>query len=146
VSLALPARSATLAVVAGPAPIARRYYAVPPCRALDTRQPNGPYGGPALPGQGAREFVIHGRCGVPATAVSVAGNLTVAAPTHAGDLRAYPGGTAPPNASVINFAAGRARANNAILSLASDGRLAIRNDMVTGGTVQVILDVVGYFQ
>jgi Glycoside hydrolase family 44 len=146
VSLSLPARSATLAVVAGPAPTARRYFAVPPCRVLDTRQAVGPYGGPALAGQGVREFVIHGRCGVPASAVAIAANLTVAAPTHTGDLRAYPGGTVAPTASVINFAAGRARANNALLPLAGDGRLAIRNDMPSTGNTHVILDVAGYFQ
>jgi hypothetical protein len=146
VSLALPARSATLAVVGAPTATARRYYPITPCRALDTRQPTGPYGGPALPGQGVREFVLHGRCGVPATAVSVAVNLTVTAATHAGNLRAYPGGTAPPNASAINFAAGRARANNAILSLAGDGRLALRNDITAGGSAHVVVDLVGYFQ
>jgi hypothetical protein len=77
--------------------------------------------------------------------VAIAGNLTVTGASQAGNLRAYPSGGTAPLASVINFSANKARANNAILSLAADGRLAIRNDM-TAGTAHVILDVVGYFQ
>jgi glycosyl hydrolase family 44 len=144
-ALSLPARSATLAVIAGPTPTARKYYTLAPCRVLDTRGAAGPYGGPALPAQGVRDFLIPGRCGVPATAVAIASNLTVTQASQAGNLRAYPSGGAAPLASVINFTAGKARANNAILSLAADGRLAIRNDMAAG-TAHVILDVVGYFQ
>jgi hypothetical protein len=146
VSLSLPARSATLAVVQGTPPSARRYYTVTPCRVLDTRQPAGPYGGPAIGGGGVREFGIHGQCSIPVGAVAIAANITVAQPTQSANLRAYPAGGPPPLVSVINFRAGQARANNAILALASDGRLAIRNDMTAGGTVHVILDVVGYFQ
>jgi hypothetical protein len=145
VSLPLPARSATLAVVAGAPPVGRRYYTVAPCRVLDTRGPTGAYGGPAVPAQSAREFVVPGRCNVPATAVAIAANFTVPSPSGNGNLRAYPAGGAAPLASVINFAAGRTRANNAIIGLAGDGRLAIRNDM-PAGSVHVVMDVTGYFQ
>ncbi len=149
-SLSLPARSATLAVAdLGPPPPAADFYTVAPCRAVDTRGAAGPYGAPALAAGAPRAFVLAGRCGVPSTALAVAVNLTVVAPRRAGDLRAYPGGSAVPSASALNFAAGETRANNAILALAADasGAAAFRADLAGGaGTADLLVDVVGYFQ
>ena len=45
------------------------FYTVAPCRVFDTRNPAGPYGGPALVAGGERSFVLPGRCGIPATAI-----------------------------------------------------------------------------
>jgi len=146
-SLALPARSATLAVVdLGVAPAAMDFYTVLPCRAVDTRNPPGPYGAPALASGVERSFLLAGRCGVPATARAVALNLTVVLPTGAGDLRAYPGGSAAPVATAASFRAGQVRANNAVLGLATDGTLALRADVTAGAAVPLLIDVVGYFQ
>ncbi len=147
-SLALPARSATLAVVdLGEPPAAADYYTLVPCRALDTRAPAGAYGGPALGAGAERAVALAGRCGVPAAARAVAVNLTVVGPGRAGDLRAYPGGSAAPVASAVNFAAGQTRANNAVLPLGAGGALAFRADLAGGtGTVGLLVDVVGYFQ
>ena len=63
-------------------------------------------------------------------------NVTVTAATAAGQLRIYPGNGALPLTSVVNFHAGRTRANNAMLMLATDGTgtIAVRND--SAGTVQ----------
>ena len=56
-----------------------------PCRVLDTRNANGPLGGPALNGSGAqRLFTIAGTCGIPASARSVSANLTVTQQAAAG--------------------------------------------------------------
>jgi hypothetical protein len=51
-----------------------------------------------------------------------------------------------PLTSTINYAAGQTRTNNAILGLARDGSgsFVVLNESV--GTVQLILDVNGYFQ
>jgi hypothetical protein len=149
-SLTLPARSATLAVVdLGEPPPAADFYTVAPCRAVDTRGAAGPYGGPALAAGVERAIALAGRCGVPATARAVAVNLTVVAPGRAGDVRAYPGGSAAPLASALNFAAGQTRANNAVLPLAADasGTAVFRADLAGGaGTAGLLVDVVGYFQ
>ena len=46
-------------------PLANDYHTVAPCRVADTRDPSGPYGGPALAGQNERTFVMTNRCGIP---------------------------------------------------------------------------------
>lgn len=145
-SLDLPARSATLAVLrlAGGAP-APGFYTVSPCRVIDTRNPAGAYGGPAL-APGDRAFVIAGRCGVPAGAKAVALNLSVTLPTGSGALRLLPTGIPVPGTTAINFSAGQTRTNNAILGLDANGSLTVHTDLSAGATVQMILDVNGYFQ
>jgi glycosyl hydrolase family 44 len=147
-TLSLPARSATLAVLdLGPPPVAASYYTVSPCRLLDTRNPTGPYGGPALSANAERTLNLAGRCGLPAGAQAVAVNLTVTSPTQGGDLRAFPAGGVAPLASALNFAAGQTRTNNAIVPVTADanGALTVHLDM-GAGTAQLIVDLFGYFQ
>jgi len=87
-----------------------------------------------------------GGCGIPVAASVVAANVTVVLPSASGDLRIYPAGTPPPGSSVINFQAGRTRANDAVLALASSsGTVTVRADL-PGGSTNLILDVVGYFE
>jgi hypothetical protein len=146
-TLSLPARSATLAVLDLEAPPpAASYYTLTPCRLIDTRNAAGPYGGPAL-SAGERTFNLAGTCGIPTTAQALAVNLTVVAPAQGGDLRAFAAGSAAPLASALNFGAGQTRTNNAILPVTTDGNggLTVHLDMGPG-TAQVIADVFGYFQ
>jgi hypothetical protein len=121
-------------------------HTLTPCRVLDTRGPVGDNGGPALRGGLSRVFPFAGRCGIPATAKAVAVNVTVAEATQLGHLRLYPGGDSLPGVSTINFLAGLTRANNAIVRLGTGGAIAIYSGQPTGGTVQVIVDVTGYFE
>jgi hypothetical protein len=147
-TLSLPARSATLVVVdLGAPPAPASYYTLTPCRLIDTRNPVGPYGGPALAANADRSFSLAGQCGIPTTAQALAVNLTAVAPTQGGDLRAFPAGGAAPVTSALNFGVGQTRTNNAILPVANDGTggLTLHLDMGTG-TMQVIMDVLGYFQ
>jgi len=122
------------------------FHTLAPCRVLDTRNPNGPLGGPPLAGLSQRTFALTGTCGVPLTAKSVSANVTITLPASDGDLRFYPGNAPVPLASTINFRPGQTRANNAILLLASDGTgaIGVRND--GAGPVHLILDVNGYFE
>ncbi len=120
------------------------FYTLTPCRLIDTRN-SGPLASGAplvIPVAGAAG------CGVPATARAIAANITVVSPTVAGNLALYPGNYPLPPVSTVNFATGQTRANNAILSLASDnsGTLAANATVGASGTVQVIVDVDGYFQ
>jgi hypothetical protein len=66
--------------------------------------------------------------------------------TGNGHIRAYPASvpSAPPT-SVLNFAAGLTRANNAIVALSAAGELAVYNGM-SAGTTHLVVDVVGYFE
>jgi hypothetical protein len=118
---------------------------VTPCRVLDTRNPDGPLGGPALAPSSSRTFTVAGVCGIPTGAKAISLNLTVV-PTASGFMTLYPGNETAPGTSTINFVAGRTRANNAIVTLATDGSgtIAILNG--SGGSNDAILDVNGYFQ
>jgi hypothetical protein len=119
-----------------------KFFTLTPCRAIDTRGPDGP----ALSGGAVRTFTITGRCSVPPTAKSVSINATVVLPTSGGYLTLYPGGTATPLASTINFGPGQIRANNAIVPLGANGTLSVLAGMGGGTTVHFLLDVNGYFQ
>jgi hypothetical protein len=119
-----------------------RFYTLAPCRLIDTRDADGPRGGPALVAMQPRTFAIAGTCGVPASAWSVALNVTVVAPAAAGHLTLYPGGTPRPLASSLNFAAGVTRANNASMPLDDAGNMAVFS---THGA-HVVFDVTGYYQ
>ena len=122
------------------------FYTLTPCRLLDTRLAAGPYGGPAVAAGGERVVAAALQCGIPASAKAVSLNVTAAAPAAAGNLRFFPGDGVAPNASTLNFSAGRTRANNAIVMLASSGSgtLAVRNSSVA--SVDVVIDVNGYFE
>ncbi len=122
------------------------FYTLAPCRVVDTRNPNGPLGGPALSAGGDRVFAFAGQCGIPSTARSVAINIAVTQPTPSpGFLSFYPGGTSLPLVSTLNYRSGQTRANNAIVSLGAAGDVAVHCGQATG-TVHVIIDVSGYFQ
>jgi hypothetical protein len=124
------------------------FYTLPPCRVLDTRNVTGPLGGPSLQPGATRTFdVAASSCGIPATAKAISVNLAVTAPVGSGHLTLYPGDAVQaPLASAINFSANQTRSNNAMLLLASDGSGTINVLAGTGGTVDFILDVNGYFQ
>jgi uncharacterized repeat protein (TIGR01451 family) len=120
------------------------FYTLEPCRLVDTRGATGPRGAPALT-PGSRSFTLTGLCGLPADAKVVSLNVTVTGPTHPGDLRLYPAGTSLPLVSTINYAPGQTRANNAVALLSATGALAVQCDQA-GGTVDLIVDVNGYFK
>jgi hypothetical protein len=121
------------------------FYTVTPCRIADTRNPNGPSGGPALAAGDSRSFPAAGLCGIPSSAKAIAVNLAVFLPGDAGDLRAHPAGGTAPMASALNFRSGVVRSNSAIIPLGAGGQVAIQCDMPSGGT-NVFIDVFGYFQ
>lgn len=118
------------------------FYTLAPCRVLDTRDPNGPYGGPALTAGVTRTFTIVGRCEVPVDARSISVNATITQPAAQGHVILFPGGTSVPPVSTLNFRAGQTRANNAIVLLGSGGTLSA----VSSSTTHFILDVNGYFK
>ena len=121
------------------------YFTVTPCRVIDTRDPVGPYGGPALAAGASRSVVFAGQCGIPVTARALAFNLTITLPTDQGHLRVFPTGAMLPLISMMNYRAGQSRANNGISTLGPSGDLTIFSGQATG-TVHFIVDVVGYFQ
>jgi hypothetical protein len=123
------------------------FVPLPPCRVLDTRISSG--AGAAAPILAARErrvFAVGGACGVPANAQAISGNLTVVSAQALGDLRVTGGHLASTLTSALSIPPARARANNALIQLATDSSatIAVTND--SAGSVHFILDVNGYFQ
>jgi len=112
---------------------------------VDTRDANGPTGGPALVSGNVRDFPVAGICGVPPTAKAVAANLIAITPTAEGYLTVFPAGSSIPLASTINFRAGIVRANNAILGLGTSGQVSVFCGIPSGST-NFVLDVSGYFE
>jgi Metallo-peptidase family M12 len=126
-------------------PAAASFYTLTPCRVIDTRNPSGPYGGPALGANTERSFTMGGRCGIPTTARAVSVNLTVTQGTAAGALKMFPSGITVPTATAINYRGGQTRANNSLSQLSSGGSLTIRCEQISGN-VHAIIDVNGYYQ
>lgn len=131
-----------------PPPSASRYYVLTPCRLFDTRNDTGAAAAaPILAAGETRTFDVSGRCGVPEAALSLTVNATVTGSAAAGELRLFPGNSVSPNppASALFYSAGRTRANNDTIRLATDGTATLRVQNVSAGSVHFILDVSGYF-
>jgi Subtilase family len=123
------------------------FFSVAPCRLVDTRDPTGALGGPALQSGAPRVFALAGpKCGVPATATALSVNVTVAGAAAAGNLLLFPAGISAPVASTISFSAGQTRANNSVVKVGSGATGSITVQNYSAGTVHFILDVNGYFQ
>jgi hypothetical protein len=119
------------------------YYPLAPVRVLDTRIGVGLTG--AFGAGKTRSLTIAGVVpSVPANAMAVTGNLTVAQATAAGYVKF--GSSVSGTASTINFKAGDSRANGVTLGLASDGSLSGFYSSSSGkGSVHLIFDLTGYF-
>jgi uncharacterized repeat protein (TIGR01451 family) len=133
---------ATAALVAPPG---LGFYAIQPCRVLDTRNPPGPFGGPALGAQTARRFTLSPKCGIPPSARALSVTIAVTSASVAGNLRLFAAGGAVPFMASITYSAAQIRTNNAILTLGPDAAIDVFCSQ-TLGTVHLILDVNGYFE
>jgi uncharacterized repeat protein (TIGR01451 family) len=130
-------------LVGAPTPLnvslaAEDFYTLAPCRVVDTRASS------ALASGVTRTFNVTGSCGIPAGAKAVAANVTVVGPSGAGYVSLYPAGTAA-GTSAVNFQTGQVRAGNAVLAL-KNGAVDAKALVSGSGTVQVVIDVSGYFQ
>jgi hypothetical protein len=108
-----------------------------PSRLIDTR-----YGRGALVSGDVLTVPVAGQSGVPASgATAVVVNLTVTEPAALGFATAYPCGTAPPDASSLNYAAGQTIANLVTVKVGDAGAVCV----VASSPTQVIVDVTGYY-
>lgn len=125
-----------------------QFFAVTPCRTVDTRSGNGGI----ITASVLRQFSIKGTCGIPATAKAVSLNATIVSPSVDGFFSLWPAGGVFPTVSTINFLAGEpALANGAIVPLAASAPPAVDLSVAYGtgngnGTTHAVLDVTGYFQ
>ena len=113
------------------------FYTVPPCRILDTST------GSPVAGVAPRVFRIAGAgCGIPASAVAVAGNLTVLGQGGPGMLRLQPG--LQRGWIEVRYGADAPRSLQVILPLSREGDWTATTDGAPSG-VHLLIDVSGYF-
>ncbi|HEY1203765.1 MAG: glycoside hydrolase family 44 protein [Bryobacteraceae bacterium] len=118
------------------------FYPVTPCRIADTRNANGPFGGPIVASGTTRSFTIPASgCSVPGTAAAYSLNVTVVPDGPLAYLTTWPAGSPQPVVSTLNSSAGTVAANAAIVPAGAGGAISVYAD----GQTQVILDINGYF-
>ncbi len=114
-----------------------------PIRLLDTRvSPGTPWNAGSTNALQVTGVVVGG-ISVPSGAIGVVGNVTVVSPSAGGDLRLYPGASAPATSS-INFATGWTIANGVTVGLDSSGKLNIKVDMPASTHTHVLFDASAY--
>src|SRR5271165_1468196 len=120
------------------------FYALPPCRVADTRNPNGPLGGPYLTGGTPRDFpILQSQCGIPNSAQAYSFNFT-AVPQNGnplGYLTVWPAGQDQPLVSTLNAPTGTVVANAAIVPAGTGGDI----DVFASNNSDLVIDVNGYF-
>jgi hypothetical protein len=122
--------------------VGNEYVPVRSARVLDTRYGTGAPKAAVGPG-GVVRLKVAGVAGVPATgAAAVTLNVTETAATKSSYLVAYPGGTARPTTSNLNFGAGQTTQNQITVPVGADGTVSLAN---ATGRVQVVADVQGYY-
>ena len=131
-----------------PAPGSRlSFYTVTPCRILDTRNADGPYGAPTFsPGGATRDVLLAGRCGIPWDAQAVSANLVLISHGAAGYVAAAAPGSLFPQTSTVFVRPLQNRANNAILALTGNPPGVSRFVLGMAGTADLVIDVNGYFR
>ena len=118
-----------------------QFVPVTPCRVVDTRNPNGPFGGPTLQGGTERDFAIpQGACNIPANAAAYSFNVAVVPQGRLSFLTAWPTGQSQPVVSTIN-SDGRVKSVAAIVPSGTGGSVSV----YASNTTDVILDINGYF-
>jgi hypothetical protein len=129
-------------------PVALQFVPVTPCRVVDTRGANGPFGGPTMQAGMQRSFAIPSApnltsCGdtIPPTAAAYSLNVTVVPQGSLNYLTAWPTGLTQPLTSTLNSYDGRVKANAAVVPAGSSESVSV---YVTN-TTDVIIDISGYF-
>lgn len=123
-----------------------KFYAVTPCRLVDTRSsPGAPIDSGAV-----FSFQVIGTCGVPLSATAVFITVTSVSPTAGGFIVVYPNPGYPPATSTLNVDAGEyALANGMIVGLGTDPARQLNATYGTccgpGPTTHLAVDVMGYY-
>ncbi len=121
---------------------ALKFVPITPCRVVDTRLPDGPFGGPAITGGTYRNFALpQGSCNVPPSAAAYALNVTVVPQGPLSYLTVWGSGESRPVVSTLNSLDGRIKANAAIVDSGMGGV-----NVYASQTTNVVLDINGYFE
>jgi uncharacterized repeat protein (TIGR03803 family) len=123
-----------------------QFYPLPPCRLVDTRDPDGPLGGPRLPSQMERDFPLLTSNCIPSGVTPAAYSLnftTVPNPSgqRFGYLTVWPAGQQQPTVSTLNNPTGTVVANAAIVQAGTGGEVAV----FASNSTDLLIDINGYF-
>jgi uncharacterized repeat protein (TIGR01451 family) len=129
-------------IINGPS-AALRFNPVAPCRVMDTRNANGPLGGPFLAGGSTRTIPVpSSTCNIPATAAAYSLNVTVVPRAGTlGYLTVWPTDLSQPLVSTLNSLEGLVLANAVIVPAGTNGSV---NAYVTDDS-DLVIDINGYF-
>jgi hypothetical protein len=111
---------------------------------IDTRNANGPFGGPAIPGNSSRSFVIpSSSCNIPSSASAYSLNVTVVPHSgYLGYLSVWPTGALQPVVSTLNDVSNSpVLANAAIVGAGVNGAISF----YATETTDLVVDINGYF-
>ncbi|MBC7880371.1 MAG: hypothetical protein H7Y37_03490 [Anaerolineae bacterium] len=139
-----------------------RFFPVSPCRIIDTRSTTAPFLSSNLPasfivnsGGSTFNYSTQGGnptgCGIPTDAKAVFFNFVAVGPSSPGDFQAWPFGSPIPTASVLNYTnlSGLNIANGIVLPVCDLSIATCTKDLTVQSnqsTIQLVVDVVGYFR
>jgi large repetitive protein len=139
-----------------------RFFAVSPCRIIDTRSTSTPFLAPSIlaaftVNSGGTTFNYSPQggsatgCAIPTDAKAVFFNFVAVAPTGSGFFQAWPFGSPIPTASVLNYTSfpGLNIANSIALPTCDPSLATCTKDLnvqANQSTIQLVVDVVGYFK
>lgn len=137
--------------VAAPLPAAASgsdFVPVTPTRIVDTRSNIGATG-PVAANADISLAIAGDTVGtqtIPTSGVTAAAvAITEVNATGTGNITAFPDQTPMPITSTLNYGNAGAITNNAIVPLGADGKIDLDNNGVFAGTVQLIVDITGYY-
>ena len=147
----VPGTRAYSMTVSPPAP--GPYSPLPPTRICDTRtgdqsnlsgeaaQCNGAgNAGSTIAAGATKNILVTNNFGVPANATAVVLNVTVVNPAASGYLTAFPGGSAPPFASNVDYVAGAVVPNLVEVGTGASGEVSF----FSSARADIVVDVEGY--
>ncbi len=119
-----------------------QFMPMTPCRAVDTRNADGPFGGPSIAANTSRSFVIpNSACAIPSNAGAYSVNVAVVPRASLGYITVWPTGQTQPVVATLTDLAGVVRSNAAIVAAGTGGAISV---FATDET-DVIVDINGYF-
>ena len=121
------------------------FYPLPPCRVVDTRNPNGPLGGPYLQGGVERDFpvLLATQCNIPSSAVAYSFNVAVVPRmgNPLGYLKVWPTGQSQPLVAVLTNPTGTIVSNADIVPAGVNGEISV----YPSNDTDLVIDINGYF-
>ena len=124
------------------------YVPIAPCRLADTRS-DSTVGGRATPLGTAETYTFqvwgtNGNCTIPTSATGIGTNVTTVNPTAVSYLTVFPADVVRPVASNLNWVpASPPTPNQVTVGLSATGAVSAFNN---GGQIDVIIDIVGYYE